>query len=66
MALTLERGTLPPVRLLLLLLPPAELGSRNQRNNGRRVTRLPAAIPRLASTFDQIEIWAVASVDEYD
>lgn len=52
---------LPPVRLVLLLLPPAELGSRNQRNKGRRVTRLPAAIPRPASTLDQIEMLVVAS-----
>lgn len=60
--LMLERGMLPPVRLLLLLLSPIELGSRNQRNNGRRVTRLPAVIPRPASTLDQIEMLAVASV----
>lgn len=64
-ALTLDRGTLPPVRLLLLLLllSPPELGSRNQRKRGRSVTRLPAAIPRLASTLDQIEMLEVASIE---
>lgn len=60
-AFTLESGMLPPVRLLLLQVP-AELGSRNQRKSGRRVTRLPAAMPRLASTLDQMEMLAVASV----
>lgn len=69
-ALTLERGTLPPVRLLLLLLllllPPPELGSLNQRKSGLSVTRLPAAIPRLASTLDQIEMFEVASVKMKD
>ena len=59
--LTPERGTLS-VRVLLLLLPPIELGSRNQWNSGRRLTRLPAVIPRPASTLDQIEMLAVASV----
>jgi hypothetical protein len=53
---------LPPVRLLLLREWLAEMESRNQRKSGRRVTRPPAAIPKEASTLDQMEIWAVASV----
>lgn len=31
------------------------------RRRGRRVARLPAVIPRPASTLDQMAIWYVAS-----
>lgn len=34
---------------------------RKNRNRERTVTRLPAVIPRLASTLDQIEMYVVAS-----
>lgn len=52
---------LPFVLLLTLYVPAYEL-PRNQRKSGRRVTRLPAVIPRPASTLDQIDISLVASV----
>lgn len=52
-------GTLP---LWFLRYPKWRF--RHQRKKGRTVTRLPAVIPRQASTLDQIEIWAVASVQK--
>lgn len=32
------------------------------RRRGRRVARLPAVMPRPASTLDQMAIWYVASI----
>lgn len=64
-----DRGTLllPFVLLLRPYVPAYEL-PRNQRKSGRRVTRLPAVMPRPASTLDQIDISVVASgliADQY-
>jgi hypothetical protein len=45
----------------LLWLDMVEATLVNMRMMGRTVARLPAVMPKLASTFDQTEIWVVAS-----
>lgn len=49
------------VLVLLTLREVWKLPSRKKRKSGRSATRLPAVMPRLASTFDHIEMLAVAS-----
>jgi hypothetical protein len=57
----LDKGILS----VLLLFELSYVVPRNQRKSGRSVTRLPAVIPSPASTFDQMEIWVVASEDSW-